>query len=79
MNQGKEIKIKRWPEKAKELLADKNDIRDFLNATKALFGPSSKGAQQVRYKGVSLMKGKDVINALCKGHLDKLLNSEATG
>jgi len=70
-----------WTNKANEIqaLADRNDSRGFFNATKAIFGPSTRGLVPLRSKdGSTMLKTVDEINTRWKDHFEELLNRNPT-
>ncbi|KAI8516668.1 hypothetical protein Bbelb_052490 [Branchiostoma belcheri] len=70
-----------WEAKAQELqaFADRHDMRNFFQATKALYGPTKSGLAPLKSEDGSILhKDEASIKARWKEHFEKLLNREST-
>lgn len=80
----KEIRVmqnKWWEMKSLEIqeYADQHDTKKFFEATRVIYGPSTKGQVPIRTKdGTQLLKDTNSINKRWKEHFETLLNNETT-
>ena len=72
----REVKNKWWTDKAREIqhLADTHNTRGFFSATKAIYGPSTKGPRPIRGRDGTLLKDGRNINLRWREHFQELLN-----
>ena len=75
------MKSKWWEEKAKDLqrAADANDMKEFHNGLREIYGPQKRGTEQlIAQDGVTILKEKeDTLNRFAQ-HFDQLLNVPGT-
>ena len=68
-----------WAAKAEQLqdLANRGDSRGFFNATRTIFGPSTRGETPIKDKEGTLLKDSESINLRWKEHFQDLLNRDS--